>query len=388
MSKIDEMEPRMLRRFLGTTVAHSAGQPRRNLEIMKSALLVSLPAIAMMASAVGCTAAVGQDDLGVTEAAATACPAKSATDDQQRAAATVAFNIMRGAAKAGGTMIADGTKPVAPAALAPQRFRVMSGGVGIEFDPTDGLYSMVTAQMKADLAIAQLDTTVAKFLSDGLNKAYSSTDGKTFPSIRAIQVLGNYTYPGPTSGSITDPTSYNQSHTAQATGSAWCGTQLVTINERVEQSYQFAPLWADSITSWRGLPPSNFKGSGTKPYTPFNGPSGNPYLVVSVNGAAPGNWSSYGFTTVSCYPQPGGVCTGTMQIDPVPYAEPGAYYNTVGLVGTQANPFDLSSTMLYAVPEHSTQWASRTVNSTQEWGQFSTALTVLGSTVYRYVKKM
>jgi hypothetical protein len=339
-----------------------------------------------MAAAMGCTASVGQDEIGESEAAATSCPSKSSTDDLQRAAATVAFSIMRDAAKAGGTMIADGTKPSSPSALAAQRYRVMSSGSGIEFDPTDGLYSQVSNAMKADLAVAQLDTNVAKFLSDGLKKAYSSTDGKSFPSIRAIQVLANYRYPGPTTATIMDPTSYNNSHTVTATGSAWCGTQLVNLAERVEQSWQFSPLWADSITSWRGSPPPAFKGSGTKPWTPFNGSSGNPYLVVSVNGSTT-NWSSYGFATVSCYNYPNFVCTGSIQIDPVPYAEPGAYYNVVGLVGTQNNPYDLASTMLYAIPEHAGNWATRTVNSTQEWGMFSTPLSIFGISIYRYAKQ-
>ena len=39
--------------------------------------------------------------------------------------------------------------------------------------------------------------------------------------------------------------------------------------------------------------------------------------------------------------------------------------------------------MLYSVPEHAAQWATRTVSSKQEWGTFTTPLTVLGSTVYK-----
>jgi hypothetical protein len=356
---------------------------------MKSALFISLPVLTLLASAIGCTTAVGEEATGTDEAAATACPAVGASDDQMRAAATIAFNVMRDAAKAGGTMLSDGTKPVAPAALAPQRFRVASSGTGIEFDPTDGLYSLVSNAMKADLAIGQLDTTVAKFLSDGLKYAYANTDGKTFPSIRAIGVLGAYKYPGPTTVIVPDPTSYNNSHSVTATGSAWCNTSIVNMAESVNQSYQFSPLWADSITSWRGSPPTTFKGKGVKPWTPFNGgaAAGNPYLVVSVNGTAT-NWSTYAFSTVSCYNYPNSTCTGSIQVDPVPYAEPGAYYNTVGLVGTQANPFALTPTTLYAVSDHSSQWATRTVSSTQEWGVFTSPMTVLGVTVYKYVKKM
>jgi len=354
---------------------------------MRSALLVSLPAIAMLASAIGCTAAVGQDDTGATEGAATACPSRSSSDDQKRTAATVALTLMKDAAVQAGSQ----AYPIqAYSILAPQRYRIISGGTGIEFDPTDQLYGNVTQQMKADLAIAQLDTTVAKFLSDGLNYAYANTDGQTFAKMITIPALLNYKYPGPVNNvAISDQTSADSSHKASVSGSAWCGTSIVTISDSVANSWQYSPLFADNATLWRGNVPAGFKGTKHTPWTPFNGnsSSGNPYLIVSVNGAAT-NWATYNFTPLYCYNYPNNTCTGSIQIDPVPYAEPGAYYNTVGLVGTQANPFDLVSTALYAVPDHSTQWASRTVNSVQEWGQFSTALTVLGSTVYRYVKKM
>jgi hypothetical protein len=306
-----------------------------------------------------------------------------------RAAATVAFNIMRDAAKVGGRMLADTSAPSAPSALAPQRYRVQSSGTGIEFDPTDGLYVQVSNQMKADLAIAQLDSSVAKFLSDGLKYAYANTTGLKFPSIRGIGALANYKFPGPATAHIVDPTSANDSHTATASGQAWCGTSLVTINETVQSSWQFSPLWADQITVWRGGVPSAFKGKSVNPWTPFNGASssGNPYLLVSVNGKAT-SWAKYDFSTVSCYANPNFMCNGSIQVDPIPYAEPGAYYNTVGLVGTQSNPFSLSPVILYATADHASQWATRTTSSTQEWGTFATPLSIFGITIYRYVKQL
>jgi hypothetical protein len=357
---------------------------------MKSHLLAAIPASLVLVALGGCTTAVGDDEsAGSTDEAATSCPASSTSDDQMRAAATAAFNIMRDAAKVGGMMLADTSAPSAPSALAPQRYRVQSSGTGIEFDPTDGLYVQVSNQMKADLAIAQLDSSVAKFLSDGLKYAYANTTGLKFPSIRGVGSLANYKYPGPTTAHIIDPTSANNSHSATAAGSAWCGTELVTINETVQQSWQFSPLWADQITVWRGNIPSAFKGKGVNPWTPFNGAvkTGNPYLLVSVNGKST-SWASYDFSTVSCFAYANFTCNGTIQVDPVPYAEPGAYYNTTGLVGTQSNPFALNSTTLYAIGDHASQWATRTVNNTQEWGVFTTPLSVLGITIYRYVKKM
>jgi hypothetical protein len=161
------------------------------------------------------------------------------------------------------------------------------------------------------------------------------------------------------------------------------------MNETVQNSWQFSPLFAEAATQWRGTPPAAFVGKSTLPTTPFNGPSsaGNPYLVVSVNGT-PTNWAMYNFTPVSCYANANATCTGSIQIDPIPYAEPGAYYNTVGVVGTQANPFTLSPTTLYGVTDHASQWATRTANSVQEWGIFTTPVSVLGITVYKYVKQM
>jgi hypothetical protein len=43
--------------------------------------------------------------------------------------------------------------------------------------------------------------------------------------------------------------------------------------------------------------------------------------------------------------------------------------------------------MLYAIPDHAAQWATRTVNGKQEWGTFTQPLSVLGITIYRYVKQ-
>ena len=44
----------------------------------------------------------------------------------------------------------------------------------------------------------------------------------------------------------------------------------------------------------------------------------------------------------------------------------------------------LTSTVLFASPEHQGQWATRTVNGNQEWGTFSTPLVMFGSSVYQY----
>src|SRR5882724_7204931 len=103
-------------------------------------MFAALPAGLVLMSAMGCAANIGQDEVtDDVSAAATSCPAPSASDDQMRSAATAAFNIMRDAAKAGGTMPSSPLLPSATAALAPQRYKIQSSGVGIEFDSTDGL---------------------------------------------------------------------------------------------------------------------------------------------------------------------------------------------------------------------------------------------------------
>jgi hypothetical protein len=351
-------------------------------------MIAAVPAGLFLLSAIGCSVSAEQDEMtvGTAEEAATACPSPSAQDDQMRAAATAAMNVMKDAADQAGTM-AYPTQ--AYSILAPQRYRIQSSGTGIEFDPTDQLYGNVTNAMKAHLAFAQLDTSVGKFLSDGLKYAYANTDGQTFPNIVTIPALRTYKYPGPVSVGISDQTSSDNSHTATVSGKAWCGTSVVTIADTVRNSWQYSPMYAGNITLWRGNVPAGFKGTKHTPWTPFNGAlaAGNPYLVVSVNGK-PTNWATYNFAALYCYDYPNNQCSGTIEIDPVPYAEPGEYYNTTGVVGTQANPFALSPTVLFAVSDHTSQWATRTVNGVQEWGTFTQPVTLFGVTQYRYTKKM
>ncbi len=327
----------------------------------------------------------GSSSSGATTPAS--CPSPSSQDDQMRAAATAAFGIMKAAAQSGASFTS--------AVLASQRYRIQASGTGIEFDPTDPIYAQVTGPMKAALAIAQLDATVAKFLSDGLNYAYQTSNGSTYPLIRAIPALANFHYPSALTASVPDTTA--TSDVAVVSGSPWCGTTDVHIAQTLTNTWQFSPLFASNVTDWRGNPPAAFKGSGTIPTVPFNGPSsaGNPYLVVSVNGQDT-NWGSYNFVPASCFdtahydPASGTfICKGSIDIDQIPYTQPGDYYDSSStLVGPQSNPFALTITSLYADASHAGQWATRTVAGVQQWGTFSTALNVLGTTVFLYVKQM
>ena len=322
------------------------------------------------------------------------CTALSSSQAEERAAATVALQLMRMVAPTMPTGWA-GNYPLVQtqgfSILASQRYRVQSSGTGIEFDPTDPLYSYVTSAMQGALMLPQqMDSAFAQFLSDGLKAAYSSTDGKVFPSIRSIGALANFQPPGPTTVYVSDPTTNtNNSHkTVVSTTSQACGIQLFNFNETVQDSWQYAPILGDSISLWRGNVPAGFTGTNHVPSTPFNGPSGNPYLIVSVNGSQV-NWSSASsFAGQYCYNFPNATCTGSIQIDPAPYSEPGDQFDMSGnLLGTQANPFIIDSNLILADPSHQGQWATRTVAGTQSWGTFATAVSYGAYTSYKYVKQ-
>ncbi len=301
-----------------------------------------------------------------------------------RAAASVAFDLMRLAAAG---QVGQSNAYWVYSVLASQRYRVNSAGAAIEFDPTDPLYSYVTQPMQARLAIAQLDTTVGAFLVAGLKYAYAQTDGKQYPSIPAIQGLDGYSYPGPKSNTLLD---HGSGDSVVITGTPWCSTEGVNFAQTCKNTHSYAPMVMRNIIDWRSTVPAAFVGKNDVPSTPFNGntAAGNPYLIVSVNGQTT-TWSSYNFVGEDCYNLPNDTCTGTLMVDPIPYTQPAAYYDASGnLVGPQANPFSLQVTSLYSDPSHQGQWATRTVSGVQQWGTFSTAVTVLGTTVYLYVKQM
>jgi hypothetical protein len=355
---------------------------------MKPSIFQVLPVGLFILSAAGCAVEAGSADEGVNSQSEelVSCPATSALDDQMRAAATVALTLMKDSSGLIGGWNNDSTPAVT--ILAPQRYRVQASGTGIEFDPTDELYGKVTNPMKAHLAFAQQDATVAKFLSDGLKYAYANTDGQVYPKINSVPALTNFKYPNTATTQIKDGTSNDGYKTVTVSGKSWCNSAVVTLSDVVHSSWQYSPMFSDQITLWRGTTPPQFKGTKHLPWTPFNGAlaSGNPYLIVSVNGSAT-NWATYNFTPVSCYIYSDFTCRGFIEIDPVPYAEPGDYYNSTGVVGTQSNPFPITSTVLYSSPDHQGQWATRTVNGIQEWGTFSNPLSLFGSTVYKYVKR-
>jgi hypothetical protein len=179
-----------------------------------------------------------------------------------RAAASVAFDLMKGSADQ--VPVNDSQTSILPnvqstSILAPQRYRLQSSGTGIEFDPNDPLYSYVTTKMKAQLTFVQFDATVAKFLSDGLKAAFAADDGHSYPHLLDLPALRDFSFKGSTTTHIRDSSSSDDSHYATVSSRAWCNATVVTIAATVDESWQFAPLEFDDINMWRNNVPSAFR---------------------------------------------------------------------------------------------------------------------------------
>jgi hypothetical protein len=274
--------------------------------------------------------------------------------------------------------------------LASQRYSVASSGATIQFDPTDPQYNYVPNGAKVALAIAQLDPTVAAFLVAGLKWDQQNTNGQFLPLIEPLAAIANFTYPGNlTPIVIQDPNAGGNRRSDIVTGTPWCGTELINFNDTSTIETGFATFGTVEYYNFSGNVKPAYKASNSWPSTPFNGANGtaNPYLVVTLNGSTL-SWNSATWPTENCTGA-GQVCSGSIQIDPIPYTQPGAYYDVNNnLVGPQVNPFSLNVTDLYSDPTHAGQWATRTVGGVQQWGTFTTPVTILGVTVYQYVKQM
>jgi len=388
---------------------------------MKNRIVAPVTAFVCLAALSACATDVATpEEVEQASQAQVSCPVISSTATyepgnadlaQGLAAATLAFNLMKDAAveaQSSGNLLA------ARSILAPQRYtylpntQVYSWGCnspGIQFDSTDPLYSHVTNAMKAELAFAQEDATVGSYLSAGLWRARAYTNGKYYPTIFAIPALAQYVAGKTVVVHLADPTSKDNSHDVKMSSTSWCNDTAVRIAETVNQTSDYQPLGVKPITDWRSAP-STYTGvagatvNGQKitttgvndSYTPFMGSNGqSPYLLPSINGTEQ-DWltNNQNYGPQNCWNNPSPyTCQSAMTIDPVAYAEPAAYYDTNNnLVGPQQNPFPLLSTQLYADPAHAGQWASRVANSTQEWGTFSKAVVIFGTTKYQYVKQM
>ncbi|MGD0678358.1 MAG: hypothetical protein ABSC94_23355 [Polyangiaceae bacterium] len=377
--------------------------------------MMMLPTVICMATLSACASEVSTpEEVGQISQAVVACPVISSSEtytlggtdnNEALAAATAAFNLMKEAAIQAQS---DGNLLAARSILAPQRYTYLSGttcaswgcnGPGIEFDPSDPLYSHVTNAMKAELAFAQQNANVAQYIVNGLWRAQVFTNGTVYPSIFAIPALASYNGKT-TTVHLNDPTSENNSHYATLTNTSWCNDTAVTISETVNESWAYAPIAFNAITDWRSGPPSAYVGvtggkangqtiaNANQSFTPFMGTDGsNPFLLVSINGTAQ-NWAFENFTPINCWdnPYPTYTCSSSMVIDPVAYAVAGTQYDTNGnVLGPQVNPFTLNPASLYADPTHAGQWAMRVSNGTEQWGTFSQEVTLFGVTKYEFV---
>jgi hypothetical protein len=286
-----------------------------------------------------------------------------------------------------------------------QSFRIASGNASIEFDPNAPGYAFIPNSVKADLGFAQLDPTVASYLTAGLVSCFAVSDGSYDYGFRA-DFLKGFTYPTTHTGSITNSDGSVDHFTAS--GSALNKSQqAVSVSAssgpsnpdpwfnilRYLQAWTFPTYGSNVYPKFQGatsnlgiLHPGTWHGHYAVACSPFNGPGGskNPYFVLNNNGSSNVPAWFQGVGSQSC----NNGCSASFSADPVPYAEPGDYYDTSGnLVGTQANPFSIVGT-LYAVVDHESQWATRTVNGVQEWGMFVTPVTLFGVTQYKYVKQM
>ena len=273
--------------------------------------------------------------------------------------------------------------------LASRRYTLASGGATIVFDPADPQYAYVPQTAKAALAIGQLDSTVAAFLVAGLTWARSNTNGQLYPSIMPSSALANFQYPGSSTViTVNDPAVAAGVRTDIVTGYPWCNTEDVHFADTSSNETGFGAINEISYTNFLKSPNAAFKTSGNLwPSTPFNGgQSTNPYLVISSNGnSLP--WHSLGVDDAELLGRD--EVLGDPRYGPDPGTLPGAYFDVTGTtVGPQANPFALVITNLYADPSHQGQWATRTVSGVQQWGTFTSPVSVLGTTVWMYVKQM
>lgn len=354
--------------------------------------LILISSAASLAAGCAMDASSSSEGVNTVQSASTTCPTLTTAQSNELTAASVALQLLRLAAPQ--TTATNAPPSLAWSILASQRYRVQSSGTGIEFDPNDNFYEggWVTSAMQAVLSIPQSqDANFAAFLSQGLQAAYANTNGLVYPAFTAVGALNNYNGKGPTTSYVSCSTCNNYGNDAFAvtltTVAQPCGLNVYNFAETVYWDYEYAPLFGDSVyDNWKTGTNPLYKGSKSLPTMPFNGPSGNPYLVVSIDGS-PVNWSSASsFSGVNCDNNANKVCTGSIQIDPAPYSEPGPQYDVNGsLLGTQANPFPIDSNLLLADPSHEGQWASRTVGGVAEMGKFSLAITKGGITEYEWV---
>jgi hypothetical protein len=243
-------------------------------------------------------------------------------------------------------------------------------GSKIAFDPNVPGYAYIPVQAMAQLDAMQDNPSVASYLAAGLASCFADTSGGSVYTLKA-GVLKGFTYPGPVSGTLSggvvppgnsSPPGYNPNTATDSfatTGAAVNGAVRITVTMKSSTDYAFGILTSAWFTQFSNTAPvmAKYLNGNQASCSPFNGAGGgttNPYLVITLNGAAiPARFQNVG---AAC----NNGCTSTMVVDPIAYATPGAYYNAAGLVGPQPNPFGFDPTQTAATIDHAGQWATTT----------------------------
>jgi hypothetical protein len=246
---------------------------------------------------------------------------------------------------------------------------VISGNK-IAFDTNVPGYAFIPVQAQAQLDAMQDNPSVASYLVTGLASCFADTSGALVYNFKA-GVLKGFTYPGPSSGTLPGempppgdwtPPGYNPNtatDTFTATGAAVNGAEQISINMTSSTDYWFGILTSSALATFSNTASvlAKFKNGNGQSCSPFNGPgggTGNPFLVITLNGVTvPARYQGSG---AQCQ----NTCKSTMVVDPVAYATPGAFYNAAGLVGPQPNPFGFDPTQTAATIDHAGQWATTT----------------------------
>jgi hypothetical protein len=301
-----------------------------------------------------------------------------------RAAATGALSVMTKWESSRGTTDLNDF-----ALLDAHCYKLSSDGSQIVFDPVSPAGWFLNEAAISALAVVQADPSVASYLVSGLKSCFADTSGTEAYLLNAAALRGwSYTT---TAQNITLGTSIGTNN-VERVGASVNGTEHVTLTETVNPYSEDKNFGLVSTLPYSTLDPywsintgAKFHGQSAVPCSPFNGADGsaNRHLILSVNGSSIGARQVIPVTDCTYASH----CVSTAVVDPIPYTQPGAYYDANGnVVGPQANPFALTATSLYADPTHAGQWATRTINGVQHWGTFSSPVYIAGLTVYGFVQ--
>jgi hypothetical protein len=376
---------------------------------MKSRILMIAPALVGLFSA-ACSTEVStthSENTGST-AQALSCPSAGSNDDELRAAADTAHDILVAAANfchvAGqnGNGVPDNQTDGcwSSTILASQRYRVKSDNSGIEFDPNDVNYSHVPNDAKVALAMAQLPgnvsssgETMAQFYIKSLQWDRANTDGTAYPELVPVQI---FAYAADNSTHMIFDTITGNHTLAQLSMQSPCSGILdnhILFYPSYSWDWDMTPMLSVSYGRFQSNRPAGYTGWRSTPQTPFNGYStgNNPYLVIAVNGQN-FDWNNpNSYNGANCGCTNAGYCSScqaTIDIDPALYTLAGPQTdNTGALLGPQPNPFNLLMTQQYAHPDHQQQYAKHVVGGNPHSGQFLNPINVLGSIVFQYVEE-